>query len=225
MNKQTPKSFYEILPGCCSYIVAQISSAQSPGADKAAIEKAIEERNIALADTLLQKAIDLYFKSRQPDSLNTLIFYVGRSAQLKSNTENAVQAVETFLDKIKKLLPGPVTLAQSYSDAAEFFGSAGKNKLAYDILQQGVQVLLAMPDQKQAHPGPFETSLGTYANRMGDVDLAQQHYRRAVEYFENDASPRFESLYTAYNGMGGIMYYASKLDSAQYFLRKGYPGS
>ena len=98
-------------------------AAQSPGV-KSAIENAIKEKDAALTENLLQKEINHFYKLRQPDSLNAFIFYVGRLAQLQSDTEGAVKAIEKFIARIKKLSPGPGTLRQTYIDAYMEIGRA-----------------------------------------------------------------------------------------------------
>src|SRR5690606_33736511 len=60
----------------------------------------------------------------------------------------------------------------------------------------------------------------TFAQRIGDLGLSQQHTRRALQHLLADKNPNYETLYISYNGMGDTMWYGSKTDSAMYYFKK-----
>ena len=182
------------------------------------IEKAIAEKNIPLADSLLQYDIKFYYTQKNIDSLNNYVFYVGKVAQLQKSTEQALKAIQNYIEKIRGLSPQMVQLRQVYLEAGEFYSSIGKNTHAYNAYREAQKYTLRMPHNTPGQLGVIETNLGTSAHRMGDINLSQVHYRKALRNIHADSQPSYKNLYLAYNGMGSIMWFASKLDSALYFF-------
>jgi len=186
----------------------------------AAIEKAITDKKIQEAEGLLQAVVTKYYNQQKADSLVHYVYYTGKVSQAKSNPERAVKQVQLFIEKIKTLTPGPATLRQAYIECGEYFGSAGKNKLAYKANEEAFKYALQIPNKTGADLGMICSNLSTYAQRMGDIDLAKQNQRKGLQFLLQDKPPRYDLLFTAYNGMGSMMWYASKTDSALYYFTK-----
>lgn len=195
-------------------------SATAQNVTIAAIEKALNENNPGLAFKLVQQQIDFYYAARQPDSLNNYVFYTGKIAEQKSNTNEAIQQVEALVQKIKTLSLSPATLQQTYLAAGEFYGFAGKNNLAYKANGEAFHYALQVNNDTWSQLALVQNNLSTYAQRMGNVSLSQHHTRLALRYLSGDKNPDLEILYNAYNGMGNTMWYASKLDSSLYFFNQ-----
>lgn len=194
--------------------------AQKQVVAKADIEQAIADQKLDVAEAIVQKQVDLFWSQKRADSLNNYIYYTGKIEQLKTNADKGVKKVKAFVERIKSLSPTPAILRQTYIEAGEYFGFAGKNNLAYKANQEALKYTMAMPDKKGAALGTIESNLGTYAQRMGDINLSSQHQRQALKYRLSDSATDPESLYISYNNMGSILYYASKLDSAVDYFNK-----
>lgn len=211
-------------PFLCFFVVfglLQSLQAQTQVVARADIERAIKDGKLDMAQAILQKQVDLFWARKRADSLNNYIYYTGKVEQLITNDANrGIKNTEAILQRIKSLSPPPAILRQSYIEAGEYFGFAGKNNLAYKANQEALKYTMAMPDKKGAALGTIESNLGTYAQRMGDINLSSQHQRRALKYRLSDPATDAESLYISYNNMGSILYYASKLDSAVDYFNK-----
>ncbi len=185
-----------------------------------AIEKALAENKLAEAEALVQQQVDRFFAEKRADSLNHYIFYTGKIEQLRNGAESGVKKLTALVNRIQTLSPPAATLRQTWLEAGEYFGFAGKLNLAYNANTEALQQTAAMPGKTPAQLGLIESNLGTFAQRMGNIGLSEQHQRRAFQYRLSDPTTDAESLYVSYNNMGSILYYASKLDSALLFFKK-----
>ena len=198
----------------CCFFVGLFAQAQN----HAAIEKALADNNVAAAEAILQGQVHRFWAEKRADSLNHYILYTGKIEQLKTDADGGTRNVQAFVERIKTLLPPPAILRQTYLEAGEYFGFAGKNNLAYNANAEALKLTLAMPGKTGAQLGLIESNLGTYAQRMGNIAFSEQHQRRAFQYRLSDPATDAESLYISYNNMGSIHYYASRLDSAVLFF-------
>lgn len=185
---------------------------------KAAIVQAIEKEDLVKANKLVQKAIAVYYNAGQADSLNNYVFYVGQIAGLSAGDDMAVKAVERYIQKIKTLSPKPAVLRQTYLNAGEYYGAIGKNSLGYQANKGAYRYTLQMPGNTLDEQALIDNNLGTYASRMNDIALAGKHYRQAMHKVRQGKPLNYNLLYTSCNNMGSIMWFASKLDSAQYYF-------
>ncbi len=201
-------------------VTVRVGFAQAPTSARAAIEKALSEEDWDKADALTKKQINAFYAAKNIDSLNEYIFYIGKIAQEKEGAEAAVKKTTLFIEKIKTLKPAPVKLRQTYLNAGEVYGMAGKKNGAYKANEEALRFTLLMPDKTGGDLGLVENNLSTYAQRMGDLHLSAQHGRTALKHLLSDATVNYERLYISYNSMGTIMWYASKLDSALHYFNK-----
>lgn len=186
----------------------------------AAIDRAIAVNNLTLADSLLSVYTFELIQSKQADSLLAYLFYAGRIAEKKSGVEAAINTVISFIKKVESLDNNPVTLRSAYIEAGEYYGSLGKNKLAYNANEKALAYTQKIAGKHPSLQGKIESNLGAYAQRMSNVNLSKQHHRRALQLYLSDAKTDYEQLQITYNSIGSIMWYASKTDSALYFFGK-----
>jgi CHAT domain-containing protein len=203
---------------CFCVFASIIFTANCQNKGIAEIDKAIADNKIDSADLLLQSIIETYLANGQTDSLVNYVYYVGKINLIKSGKESAVNKVELFIEKIKKLTANPVTIRQSYIESGEFYGSMGLNNMAYISNEQAYKYTLLIPDKSGSDLGQVENNLATYAQRMGDLNLSQAHSRKALSNLLSDNKPDYERLYITCNGMGSAMWYASKIDSSLYYF-------
>ncbi|MBL7735587.1 MAG: CHAT domain-containing protein [Chitinophagaceae bacterium] len=109
------------------------------------------------------------------------------------------------------------SMALSYQDSAKHYERLNKNLQAYNYSKKAIGLLKSNVSSHQDKIARIESDMGTYAYRMGNIDLSKIHHRRALELARSLQPPNYECLYLSYNNMGGIMWFASKMDSAQYY--------
>ena len=195
----------------------QIVFAQTP-ALRAKLEDLLDKKAFQQADTLVQSELGYYFKNGPLDSIPGLVLYLGRVTHKRFNAEIAIQKVNLLLTKLKGLQPGPAILSAAYAEAGEFFGAVGMNDLGYKANEEAYQLALQIPGKPQLNLAIIDSDMGTFAFRMGDIAVSSKHHRRALAIFQNMPRPDYDRLYTGWNNMGGIMWMASKTDSALYYF-------
>lgn len=191
--------------------------ARPQGGIRMQLEKAISEKNTALADSLLQNRLRYFFSNQLTDSLAQYAFYVGKVALQKSDAA-ADAAVQSFAARVKALHPQPILLVNLHEQTAEFYSFAGKHGQAYQTSLLAYGLAQQIPGLQPEVLAGIQSDLGTYAFRKGDVSLGVTHHRQAIAVFLASKKPDYESLYTAANNMGAQMWFASKLDSAVYYF-------
>ncbi|MEO9020897.1 MAG: CHAT domain-containing tetratricopeptide repeat protein [Ginsengibacter sp.] len=194
--------------------------AQSQSKGIAEIEKALKENQVDKANGILQSITNQYIKEQQADSLVKYIFYTGKVSRSKSNLKTAEIKMLSLMDKIKNISSNPSTLRQACIEAGEFYGSVGMNTAGYKMNEKVLKYTLQMPGQTGNQKAATENNLSTYAQRMGDINLAKRHSRNSLKYLLAEANPDYETLYVSYNGMGSMMWHTSKTDSALYYYEK-----
>jgi CHAT domain-containing protein/tetratricopeptide (TPR) repeat protein len=106
----------------------------------------------------------------------------------------------------------------SLEDSAKYYEALNKNLTAYAFTQRVHRILMERDPNDIEKIGRAESDLGTYAYRMGNIALSEKHHRKALELFESMAVPDYECVYLSGNNMGGIMWFASKTDSALHYF-------
>lgn len=185
-----------------------------------AIEKAIAAKEFKKADSILQPIIKRFINENRPDSLLDYVFYEGKVTQGRKDLQAGIKAVVSLREKIKSLTKDPGIIRQAYIEEGQFYGTNGMNHQGYQANIQAKKYVLLMPGMAENYQGLIENNLSTYAQRIGDIDLAGKHSRAAIKILTSIKNANPETLYIAYNGMGATMWYASRSDSALYFYNK-----
>ena len=197
---------------------ANKTQAQANGITK--ISAALDAGEAAKAETILNKIVAGYRADGNIDSLVNYIFYRGKISLEKYGKERAVKDVRALAGDLIGNSHKPATLRQTCLEESEFYGSIGMNREGYEGNLQALKYTLQLPGEKGNELGIVENNLATYAQRLGDLSLSQQHTRKAIQHLLAAPKPDFETLYIAYNGMGSAMWYASKTDSALFYFSK-----
>ena len=203
------------LAGLCVILLLIPILAQDTKKGAAEIEAAIESKNFKQAEALLEQQVQYFL---QQGNIDTLVNYVSLAAKIgmeNGGPEKAAVAVHSFIDRIALHHPADKTVRQLYIEAGEFFGIAGEDKKAYDANLEALKYSKAALDIARV-----ESNLGVYAQRMGNVALSKEHHRKALSIRESEKNTDAEDLYISYNSIAGIMWYASKTDSAELFFNK-----
>ncbi|MGB8194836.1 MAG: CHAT domain-containing protein, partial [Chitinophagaceae bacterium] len=182
------------------------------------LEKAISEKNAALADSLLQNRLNYLFSNGLTDSLPQYAFYVGKVALQQHDEATAELKIQAFLNRVKSLSPRPIAMVSLHEQVAEFYSFIGQHAKAYQTSLQALTMAQQLSGVQPEVLAGINSDLGTYAFRKGDISLGMSHHRKAIAVFLNSKTPDYESFYTAANNMGGQMWFASKLDSAVYYF-------
>lgn len=201
-------------------LTSNVCLAQPPSKGIAEIDKAITQQEFVKAESILQNVTNAHYNERKPDSLVNYIFYVGKLWVAQSDAIQAEKKVLQFVEKIKSLTNEPATLRQCNIEVGQFYSTIGQNNKAYNANLHAYKDAQLVSNKTGSSLALIQNNLATFAQRMGDVNLSLGHQRLAIKLLLSDKNPDAEILYTAYNGMGAAMWYASKTDSASYYFNK-----
>ncbi len=194
--------------------VTGICNAQPP---RVLIQKALSQKNISRADSLLQNRLSYFYSNNLTDSLPGYLVLMARIEKEKTDPASAEVKVQQFMDRVKAMNPSVLTTASLYGEAAEFYTIIGKNELAYTTALNGYKLAASAPGVKTSFLASLDSDLGTYATRMGNISQGMHHHRKSIAVFLRAPDADHESLYVSLLNMGGQMWYASRLDSALYY--------
>jgi CHAT domain-containing protein len=201
--------------GFCIILALLPLLAQDKLKGAAEIEAAIEARNFKQAELLLQQQVQYFIKEKNIDTLIYFIPIAGKIGMENGGAEKAAASMNILVNQMAALNPANTTMRQALVETGEFFGIAGEDKKAYDACTKALQYAIAPLEIAKV-----ENNLGVYAQRMGNTALSKQHHRKALAIREAEKNTDSEELYMSYNSMAGLMWYASKHDSAGFFYNK-----
>lgn len=203
------------LAGLCIVLLLIPILAQDKGKGIDEIEAAIEAKNFAQAETLLQQQVQSFLQQNNTDTLISYISVAGKIGMENGGAEKALALMNTLVNQMAAKQPGNITMRRALLEVGEFFGVAGEDKKAYDACTEALKYAVAPLETAKV-----ENNLGVYAQRMGNAALSKQHHRKALAIREAEKNTDSEELYISYNSMAGLMWYASKNDSANFFFNK-----
>lgn len=180
------------------------------------LQNAIEQKEFGEANKILQDQISQY--SNQPDSLVGLIYYKGKVASFLSGNAKALEAVDNLIRKIKLQNASASTLQQAYIEAGEYCGYAGDNNKGYAYNLKAAKYAQTVKNITPSQLALIQNNLSTFSERTGNLEKSEQHTQNAIKLLLSDPNPDFVTLYNCYNGMGRVMFYAFKLDSALHYF-------
>jgi CHAT domain-containing protein len=179
------------------------------------IEAAIEAKNFKQAEALLQQQVHFFIKENNTDTLISYIPLAGKLGMENGGSEKAAASMNALVNQIAAAKPAATTMRMAHLEIGEFFGVNGEDKKAYDACTKALSYA-SLP----LEIAKVENNLGVYAQRMGNAALSKQHHRKALAIRESEKNTDSEELYMSYNSMAGLMWYASKNDSAAFFYNK-----
>jgi len=203
------------LAGLCIILLLIPILAQEKVKGTAEIESAIEAKNFKEAEALLQQQVQFFLQQHNTDTLIYYISLAGKTGMENEGPEKAAALMNALVNQIAAQKPSGITMRKAYLEVGEFFGVAGEDKKAYDACTEALKYATAPLEIAKV-----ENNLGVYAQRMGNAALSKQHHRKALSIREAEKDTDSEELYISYNSMAGIMWYASKNDSARYYFDK-----
>lgn len=197
----------------CPVILFPILAQDKQGTDNS-IETALAEKKFSLADSLLQQKLHTFINTGQLDTIAYYVPFAGRIANAQLGTKKAVSTVFALTDQLKKKDATPATLVNAYRSAAEFFSEIGQYQAGYDASIEALNATMQSTGDKESEIARCEYNLGVYAHRLGNVALSHRHHRQAMIIRQASKKTDPEDIYLSANAMGGLMWYASKYDSA-----------
>lgn len=195
-------------------------TARQKNPSRADVANAIEAKDWSAAyrtfDLLYQEAARL----RQRDSITQLLPLYGEIALAQKGADVVRDSIQSYIRKASGVDSSVKTVCQLYMDAAEFYSNLGQSQWGYDAEVKAMEVLMAQPTLDSALFAKLHYNMGVYAQRLGQVQLSQQHHQISLQIYESRPQTTAEDLYMGYNAMGACMWYSSQYDSASIYYNK-----
>ncbi|NOX86532.1 MAG: CHAT domain-containing protein [Chlorobi bacterium] len=181
------------------------------------VDSYLSKNEFSKADSVLQQHLIELQSGHQVDSLIDYTYYIGKVNLELSNAGQATKAIERFADSIKTVTSSPRSLRQLYLELGDFYDLTGNPQKAYECNLAALGYTFKMKNASGRDYGLVHSNLGTLAKRTGNLSLSMQHHKKALQYLGSDPASGKESLFITYNSLGGMMWFASKIDSALYY--------
>src|SRR5690606_16200306 len=123
----------------------------------------------------------------------------------------------SLLETVKNAFPFSKDLPVFYLKVADFFSKGESHTKAYDVLNQVLTYFKGKENVISTKISGIHSAMGTFALRSGNNAVSSFHYRESLRYF--NATDKIE-LYILYNSLGIVMWNASKIDSALFYMKK-----
>ncbi len=183
------------------------------------IDSYLKKQEITKADSVLQQQIIRLKSGQQIDSLIDYIYYLGKIEMKLSNAGQAVRTVTQFADEIKSATSEAHSLRQLYLELGSFYELAGNPQKAYESNLIALEYTSKMQGVTGEDFGLVHSNLGALSQRTGNLHQALLHHKKALKYYKSYPETDNVRLYITYNSLGGMMWFAAKIDSALYFYR------
>ena len=199
---------------------SSLLSGQETGSSGEAIHALLANEQYEQADAVLQNRVLEYRNTGNLDSLATLPYYLGKTQLHLSGASQAAHRAAQLVNQLDSLGATPRQLHQASMSFVYFLDEIGQVQRSYEVTQQALGYA-----QKAAGTTPEETgylayNLGASALQMGNFDLASTHFRDAMDQYLAYPPTDAQKIADVYNAMGAIMWFSTKLDSAQFYYGK-----
>lgn len=182
------------------------------------LDSLIDAGNPVRSLELIKNYILVLEKAENQDELPNYLEVLGRAHLAISDESKANRQVETQLMKWEKLLQNPEDLKNLWLAAASWYEYIGQLENAYQAELKAVNFARNEPAISPKELGRLLVNLGAYSVNRMDLIAAKEHLTEAQILLEKDPDP--ESIYRINSYLGNMAYFASKMDSAEYFFIK-----
>lgn len=197
-----------------------IANTQSKSKIVPEVEDLLAKENYSQAASVVKERIALLQQLKKLDSLVGYVTYLGKVTEKLQGKEAAETTLLSLLKELRQQFPYHPKLIAATLKAAHFISTSGNHQLAY-------QTVASLEKYIQGHQGAMQKEepnlyfgLGDFAVRLGNTELASQHYKHSIALLKKIPNPDKEQLVIANNSMGIIMHFASKADSSSYYWEK-----
>ena len=156
------------------------------------------------------------------DSLVDYIYYEGRIKSKLEGKEIAIQGAEGLAKLIREQITDGQTQKRILINLGTFYDFIGDVNKALGCNVEALSLARRLPNESASELASLETNVGTFYRRLGDLESAIAHIRRSSNLYYSDENSSHEAKYKVNNSLGGLMWFSSKLDSAQYYYDLAY---
>ncbi|OOG70616.1 CHAT domain-containing tetratricopeptide repeat protein [Algoriphagus sp. A40] len=182
------------------------------------MDSLIESGNPVKSLELIRNHILALEKSENYSELSTYLEVLGRAHLAISDENQANKHVETQLKKWELQLQNPKDLKVLWLAAASWYEYIGQLEKAYQAEFKAVNFARKEVGISSKELGKLLVNLGAYSVNRMDLPSAKIHLKEAESLLAKDPDP--ESIYRINSFLGNMAYFASRMDSAEYYYKK-----
>ncbi len=186
----------------------------------AAVSELLADGQYEQAHAILQNRMVEYRNAGSLDSLTNLPYYIGKVHLHLSDATRATRHAEQLVDQLDSLGATPRQLYTASMSLVYFFDEIGRIQRSYEVARKALEYARKSADTTPEETGYLEYSLGASALQMGNFDLSSKHFDEALKLYLAYPATDKQKLADAYNAMGAIMWFSTKLDSARFYYDK-----
>lgn len=184
------------------------------------IDSFMLNKHLQKADSALTVQISYFQNHKLNDSLHKYPYYVGRIELLKSNSINASNKADAFLNTIFLSTNNQRTHYKSLLSLSNFYDEIGNNAKSLELTKSAYTAILKVKDATPEEIGKVEYNVGATLLALGNISEAKTYFKRALKNFESYKATDKGQLSDGYNAVGATMWMSTKLDSAKYYYTK-----
>lgn len=170
------------------------------------------------ADRRIQRLFQQLEKSGKEAQLPDFLEVFGRIQLSLHPDQTAMEQVDNLIDSWEKMLILPTDHKELWRAASSWYEYMGMLQQAYQAQLKAYDYAKTIPQASLRELGMLQVNLGAYAVNTMDIPTAKKHLLEAQRLLEKDPDP--ESIYRLNSYLGNMAYFASKLDSAEYYYQK-----
>jgi CHAT domain-containing protein len=183
------------------------------------IQTLVEQDSLAKARTEVSKNLAFYRTGKIYDSLYNYIQFEGSFKLNNSDKKLEIKKEEALTAEIKKNA-NPHFVVEAITEMGWIYDDAGQSQKAYNLLESATHFALRNKEPKNTDIAGLEYRKGYYASKMGDFQLANKHYQKALRLLKKSGKEDYVFYNQVYNALGGMMWQEAKLDSAKYYFQE-----
>lgn len=199
---------------CCFFLFSPVCFAQSIQTLDSLIGAGSPVKSLGL----IRDHIVALKKSENYAGLAEYLEVLGRAHLAISDEAQANSQVERQLAEWEKLLQSPHELKELWLAAASWYEYVGALQKAYQAELNAVEFARKEPGISPKELGKLLVNLGAYSVNRMDLTTAKKHLHEAGRLLEKEPDP--ESIYRINSFLGNMAYFASRMDSAEFYYRK-----
>src|SRR5690606_25850659 len=131
----------------------------------------------------------------------------------------ALKKAENLTEEIKKKASQHF-MVEAITELGWLYDDAGQHQKAYNLLGTDIPFALRNKEPNTTDTARVESRQGYYASKIGNFQLANKHYQKALRLLKKTGKPDYVFYNQVYNALGGMMWQEAKLDSAKYYFQE-----
>lgn len=184
----------------------------------AELDSLLNANQASEADKQVHRLVQRLVENGETGILPDYLEVYGRIQLALHDDKTTFLKVNDQITNWERILKSPEQQKELWLAAASWYEYLGMLEKAYHAELTAYDFAQKQPKITFRELGNMQVNLGAYSVNRMDIPTAKKHLAEAQKLLEND--PDLYSIYRINSYLGNMAYFASKLDSAEYFYKK-----